>query len=167
MSDFSSRENQIVLADKEKKDKRRKWASTEKAHVLYADGRFYFLNHLRDDNQPLHQDMKGQAELCNSEIDFENKHSRASTWARLLIFCTCKLCQPRFCVTWRDNCSYSDRCCFVMTFFQPKTLKNNHTFLERPVRDLVHRTHASTWSESEWFCKQSWLSCPVCPLQRA
>lgn len=98
---------------RQREKKRIKRASIEKAHVLYADGRVYFLNHLCDDNQPLHQDMKGQAELCNYELDVKNKHSKESTWARMLIFCTCKLCQPCFCVTWEDICSYSDRFCFV------------------------------------------------------
>lgn len=41
----SSRENQIVPADKEKKK-----SFLEKARVVYADSRFCFLNHLCNDN---------------------------------------------------------------------------------------------------------------------
>lgn len=161
---FLPRKSDCSGRQREKKIIKR--VSIEKAHVLYADGRFYFLNHLCDD-QPLHQDMKGQAELCNSKLDVKNQHSRKSTWARMLIFCSCKLCQPCFCVTWEDICSYSDRFCFVSICYDLFQPKNTPKQSQKHVWKVQSVTRYSGPMQSLGHSPSGSANNPGCPAQLA
>lgn len=83
---FPPEKIRLFRPTKGKEKQRIKSASVEKAGVLPADGRFYFFNHVCDDDPPS-QGSTGQAELCDPKADFRNsKTFWGKTRIRIRIF---------------------------------------------------------------------------------
>lgn len=174
---FPPEKIRLFRPTKGKEKQRIESASVEEAGVLQADGRFYFFNHLCDDEPPC-QGSTGQPELCNPKADFRNTTTFwGKTRIRMQIFARVNDVKQNpvslgvifvlilisagghqcFCLCLLNVISKKGK----IPFSRQKHPKQSHkcVWTVQSVDVLTDSVH--TWSDSKRVCKQSRPTCRV------